>query len=71
MCVYFHKNCSKNSIIKFLAYRVYEGYDKSVEDETSHSISTGTSFKIASLFVYTRHPHALIFVGRHLKVGLA
>jgi hypothetical protein len=33
------------------------------------SISTGTStstlFKIASLLVYTRHPHALIFLGRH------
>ena len=23
MCVYFHKNCKKNSIIKFLAFRVY------------------------------------------------
>jgi hypothetical protein len=36
MCVYFHKNCNKISIFKFLAYRVYEGYDKAVEDETSH-----------------------------------
>ena len=33
----FHKNCNKDSIIKFLAYRVYEGYDKAVEDETSHT----------------------------------
>jgi hypothetical protein len=38
MCVYFHKNCNKISIFKFLAYRVYEGYDKAVEDETSHII---------------------------------
>ena len=37
MCVYFHKNCNKISIFKFLAYRVYEGYDKAVEDETSHT----------------------------------
>ena len=35
--VKFHKNCNKDSIIKFLAYRVYEGYDKAVEDETSHT----------------------------------
>jgi hypothetical protein len=41
MCEYLHKNCRKNSIIKFLAYRVYEGYDKSVQDETSHTYSGG------------------------------
>jgi hypothetical protein len=35
--MHIHKNCNKNTIIKFLAYRVYEGYEKAVDDETSHT----------------------------------
>jgi hypothetical protein len=54
MCVYFHKNCNKISIFKFLAYRVYEGYDKAVEDETSHTyMASAWSVTVYSGYVYT------------------
>ena len=57
MCVYFHKNCNKISIFKFLAYRVYEGYDKAVEDETSH-----TSIYLYSIRSIIQVPHSRAYI---------